>query len=533
MPYPLVGRVGIVAIVIGSAAFADTGPPAGSEQRKSSAWWLGRAVDYAGRIEDVEARSHGHKMLAYALAHHGDFARALRAASEVIGPQIRVYAFGQIARRAHAGGDAAACEEALGITRESARIAANGHVHGYIIRLYFELERPDEAVTFAATVSDALQRRYAYRTVAEEMAKVGRIDEAIELIGRHTPAAWRDSGHASLARACATASRFDQAIELAERIEEPKYGDSAYDYIAEKLIAAKRLDEAMTIAMRIDDERRRAERLACQLAASVKPEEGVSSTESAMAEAVGREDRIAVGMLRLSELINQREVEKAEALIASLVQTIRDSRREPQVTKFGTYDDSLQIATIEGRYMDVARLLKEAGDEAAARQRVAKAIAAAEAIPSPGLGKMMLCAQLIREQAALGDPEGARASTRLLDTDLELSNSKGDVAAAYILAGEVDEGLALAREVVHEEHYAHGTRLAATALIEVKRFDELAEYLPLIPDRGHDVRTFRAIAKELVKAGEVERLDRLLGILPSAAARTQACLGAYDALRAK
>jgi hypothetical protein len=85
--------------------------------------------------------------------------------------------------------------------------------------------------------------------------------------------------------------------------------------------------------------------------------------------------------------------------------------------------------------------------------------------------------------------------------------------------------------MINQQNYAYGTRRVATALISVKRFDKLADYLPLIPDTGHQVRTFREIAHELVKSGNVRRLDLLLSDHPSNAARTQACLGAYDLLR--
>jgi len=531
MLYPLACRAGIAALLIGCATFAEAEQAASAEQLKSSVWWLNRAVHYAKQIEDAEARSHANYKLTYAHAQDGDFARALQTASEVTKPQIRVYAFSRIAKLAHDKQDKQTCDKALRIAREVAIPAEIGQTNGHMVRLYFELDRSDEAVTFAAALPHQHQKRYAYQNVADEMAKEGRIDEAIAVISRHNPATWRDSGYTSIAKACATASRFDQAIALAEKVGKARFRDSAYDYIADKLIRAERLDEGRAIALRIQDERKRSDRLAHHLSTSVKLKQGAKSIDAAMAEAATREETIAIGMLKFAELIEQREVEKAEALIVSLVKIVDDSPREPQVTKFGTFDDSLQIATIKAGYMETAKLLKDAGDEAGAEDRVAKAIAAAKAIESPSLGKMLLSAKLVRGQAALGDTDGAQASTSLFDTDLMLSNSKGDLAASCILSGRVDTGLELAQEIVNQQNYAYGTRRVATALISVKRFDKLADYLPLIPDTGHDVRTFREIAHELVKSGNVKRLDLLLNIHPSDAARTQACLGAYDQLR--
>jgi len=526
-------RIAIPALLIGCATFAQAETAAGAEQWESSAWWLNRAVDYARKIEDAEARSHANYNLAYVLADKGDFDRALEAASEVIGPQVRVYAFGRIAKLAHEHEGKATCDKALQIARETAIPAQNISADAHMVRLYFELDRSDEAAAFAAALPGGPQKRYAYQVVADELAKEGRIDEAIAVVHDHKPATARDSGYASIAKACAETSRFDRAIELAEKVEKVKSRDAAYDYIAEKLICAERLTEGKAIALRIQDERKRFERLAHHLSASVKREQEAKSIDDAMAEAATREEKIAVGMLKLDELIEEREIEKAEALIVSLVKIVEDSPREPRVSKFGTFDDSLEIAKIKAGYLKTARLLKEAGDEAGAKDRVAKAIAAVEAVTSPSLGRVLLSSELVRSQAALGDREGAQASASLFETDLMLSNATSDVAAACILSGQVSQGMELAQDVVKQPNCAYGARRVATALIHVERFDKLAEYLPLVPDTGHDVRAFRGIAQELVKSGNVRRLDPLLANHPSDAARTQACLGAYDQLRAK
>ncbi|MHC4403944.1 MAG: tetratricopeptide repeat protein [Planctomycetota bacterium] len=531
MLVPLLYRAVLAALLTGCATFAEAEQPANAEQLNSSAWWLARAVHYAQQIKDADARSHAHYKLTYVHAQDGEFARAFQSASEVTKPQVRVYAFSRIAKLAHESGDKLACDMALQIAREVAIPAEVGQTNAHMIRLYFELDRSDEAVTFAAALPHQTQKLYAYQNLADETAKEGRIDEAIAVIRRHNPPTWRDSGYTSIVKACATASRFNEAIELAEKVGKTDYRDSAYDYIAEKLIRAERLDEGKAIALRIQDERKRSDRLAHHLSTSVKLKDGAKSLDTAMAEATSREEKISVGMVKFAELIRQREIEKAEALIVSLVKIVENAPREPQVTKFGSFDDSLLIAAIKAGYMETAKLLNDAGDEAGAKDRVARAIAAAKAIKSPSLGKMLLSAKLVRGQAALGDPNGAQASTALFDTNLMHSNSKGDLAASYILSGEVDRGVELAREMTNQQNYAYGTRRVATALIYVKRFDKLADYLPLIPDSGYDVRTFREIAHELVKSGYVKRLDLLLSNHPSNAARTQACLGAYDLLR--
>ena len=222
MLYSLPCRAGIVALLISCATLAEAKQPANTEQLQSSAWWLNRAVDYTKQIEDAEARSQANYKLTYALTQEGNFAGALQSASEVAKPQIRVYAFSRIAKFAHQREDKATCDKALRIAREIA-ISAE-FVRTSMIRLYFELNRSDEAVTFAAAVPDRYQKRYAYQTVADEMAKQGRIDEALAIVSRHKPATSQDSGCASIAIACARASRFDQAVELAEKVEKTTSG---------------------------------------------------------------------------------------------------------------------------------------------------------------------------------------------------------------------------------------------------------------------------------------------------------------------
>ncbi len=532
MLYPLACRTAIVGLLIGCATFADAQQPANAEQLESSAWWLNRAVDYAKQIEDDEARSQANYKLTYALTHEGDFARALQSASEVIKPQIRVYAFSRVAKFAHQREDKETCDKALQIAREVAIPAENISTNAHMVRLYFELDRPDEAVTFAAALQDRIQKRSTYQDVADEMAKEGRIDEALAIVRQHKPATQQDSARASIAVACARASRFDRAVELAEKVEKAKSRDAAYDKIAGELIRAGRLDQGKVIARRIQDERKRSDRLADHLSTAVKSKEGAKSIDTAMAEAATREEKVSVGMLKFAELVDNREIEKAEALIVSLVKTIQNSPREARVSKFGTFDDSLQIATVKAGYLETAKLLKDAGDDAGAKDRIAEVVAAARAIKPPSIGKSLLAAKLVQTQAALGDAEGAKASSSLFDTDLMLSNSKGDMAASLILSGKVDEGLKLAKRI-DEKNYAHGARRVANALISMKRFDELAGYIAEIPDTGYDIRVFREIAKALVKSGNVSRLDLLLDSLPSDAARTRACLGAYDQLRPK
>ena len=77
--------------------------------------------------------------------------------------------------------------------------------------------------------------------------------------------------------------------------------------------------------------------------------------------------------------------------------------------------------------------------------------------------------------------------------------SAADIAASLIHQGRVDEGLKMARESVADRSMAYGTRRVAIALLTVKRYDELADYMARMPDGKHEVRAFREIERRRVR----------------------------------
>lgn len=508
---------------------ADSQPTA--EQLNSARWWLDRAVIFADQIEVGEDRSEAHYKLTFALARDGDFGRALVAATAVTNPQTQIYSFAFVAKLAHEKGDEETCTKALKIAREIAIPAQIGQTNGHMIRLYYELGRGEEALSFADALPSQTQRLLAISDVAEELAKLGRVEEAMRVVRKYHPPNWIDSRRVAIAKACASKNHFDQAIALAEKVEAIDSRDNAYDRISELLIRAGHLERGKEIAERIDDKLQKSTRLAQHLSASVRSGAGGKSMDEAMKEASSRREKISLGTQQIDQHIKLKEIDPAEALIERLVQVVKESPEEAQTSKFGTFDDSLLIATIRAHYMETARLLKESGDEQAAKQRIDKAFAAAKAINSKGLGKSMLLSRLVQQLSALGDIAGAEALIDLQDSAFTQASSSGDVAARLILNGKVDEGLKKARTAVADRSSAYGTRRVAIALLTVKRYDELAHYMSNMPDAPDEVRAFREIAEEMVKRGHIDRLSGLLDKLPSDAARTQACLGAHDTLK--
>jgi len=516
----------VLTVAVPIAFAADTLPTAA--QLKSADWWLQRAIKFADQVPAGEDRSEAHYKLTYALANKGHFGRAMTAASQVSEPQIRVYAFSYVAKKAQLAGDEATCTEALKIARAAATPAEIGQTNAHMVRLYFDVGRSDEALPFANALPHPTQRLFAISNVVAGYAREGNVDRAMEIVRTALPATWLDSQQVTVVHALADGDHFDQAIALIEKIQERGSKDNAYGDVANKLADAGQVERARTLAAKITDQRRRGELLAQIATAAVKSGDG--SLAESFAKATTRQEKTSLGMLRIEELIKAKKVTEAEALIESLVRTIEQSPAEPQVSKFGTFDDGLVIATIKANYVDTARLLKKSGDEVAAKARVEKAVAAIKSVTSQGLGKMMLHQTIIRGLNELGETAVARELIQHQDTPYTRATSAGDIAAALIRQGKVAEGLQLANESVADRSMAYGTQRVAIALLTVNRYDELADYLAGMPDNKNEVRAFREIAQEMVKIDQLEQLNHLIDKLPSAAARCQACLGAHDML---
>ncbi len=499
-------------------------------QIRSSQWWLDRAASYAEKIVQQEDRSEAHYKLTYAFANRGDFGRALIAASAVNDPQLQVYSFSYVAKQAHQKGDQATCSRALKLARDVAIPAKIGQTNSHMIRTYFELGRGDQALPMAKQLPHPTQRYHAMTNVAQELGKLGRVDEAIQIIRDHQPDTWLEVGYGEIAKACAQAKRFEQAIQLATQIQKPSTRDNAFDRIADLLIRAGQLDRGNEIAKKIEDPKKQSTRVAQYLKESAVSA-GTLSLENAMKTAATRTEKVTVGLAQVKKAIEGGDVEKAESTIQLLVEIVQESPEKPQVSKFGSFDDTLLVATIKANYMETARLLREKGDQQSALERAKRAFEAAKAIESQGLGKMMLASRLVQQLTALGDIEGAKELIATMDTPYTQATSSADVAASLILSGKVEEGLRMAEKSVGDRSKAYGTKRVALALFQVERFDELAKYMAQMPDGRHEVRAFREIAGEMVKSGYVQQVDALIDQLPSDAARSQACLGVHDTIQ--
>jgi tetratricopeptide (TPR) repeat protein len=521
----------VVALGFPQALFADTPPVA--DRLQSSDWWLDRALKFADTIPAGEDRDEAHYKLTYALANKGDFNRALLTAEEVTEPQIRVYAFSRIAKLAQQAGDNLICEQALEVAHETAVPAEIGQTNAHMVRLFFELNQHERALPFARSLPHQTQRLFAIGNVAEEYAKLGQVDVAMEVVRSHLPPTWLDSRRVAVARACADGKHFDQAIEVAEKIQKDSSRDNAFDRIAELMIRDGKLKLGRQIIDRIQDTKKRELRLAQHSQAAVGSAEGPRSIAQAYQSATSREEKTSLGMLRIAELVKEQKIDETEALIESLVKTIEASPQQPQVSKFGTFDDGLQIALIQSHYLDTAMLFREAGDESAAKARIVKVIDAAKKVNSQGLGTMMLHKKLIQGLNALGETAAAEELLQHQDTAHSKATASGDIAASLILSGKIKEGLEMAEESIGDRSMAYGTKRVAIALLNTKRYEELANYMAKMPDNKHEVQAFREIAQQMVRTGDVRRLSELIDKLPSDAARTQACLGAHDSLPRK
>lgn len=507
------------------------GAAATADDSSNKIWWLNKAAEYADLVQPVDDRTEAHYKLVYALAKEDMFPLAVSATAEISKPQLRIYAITQIAKRAHAVADVETCDTSLRLAHEVALVAEVGQTNAHLVRTYFELDRGDQALPFAKALPNQTQRLFALTNVAEELGKLGRVEEALEVIRVGQPPTWFDSGRVAIARASASAGRHDDAINLLEQIVNPANSDNVNGYLAELMIRDGDLSGAEKRITEISDQKIRATRRA-QLAAASIDSQSVESLAAAMKKAASRDEKLSLGQAMIKQMIKKQDVDGAEKLIESLTKMVVESPRPPEISKFGSFDDTLLIATLKSSYMDTASILQERGDQEHAAEHVRRAFDAAKGIQSQGLGKSLLCQRLVQQLAGLGDMKGAQQLIDTLDTDFTRATASADLAASLILSGKIDEGLALADKAVSDRSMGHGTSRVALALYKMNEQARLAEYVTQMPDTPREVGAFRDIGYRLVENRDLEFMKSLLPKLPSDSARVQACLGAYDSLAA-
>jgi hypothetical protein len=515
---------------LSAARAAETPPDKKPEQIESAGRWRQQAVQYAAGIADADVRGKAHYDLVYVLGFAGDLAGARASMPSIDNPQLRIYAHVFLAKQYKKTGDDDACRSEL---QEAGKVTLlpDNTSHTDVIRTYLELDQPAEAIALAAKIPNEFHRNAAFQTIAATLAKQGKLEMASDVVQQRLPASWRESGWSVMANACADELRIDEAQKLAARLTDQKLQDRAYDHLVKALLKADRAAEVGPFADRIAEETLRATAQA-QIAAVSAKEQSAEVLQSRIEKAATREEKLALYDLLFAKLVEAGNVADAEAVIESMVKTIENSPRKPEISKFGVADDSGMIAKARLNYLATAKLLAARGDREASRLRVDRVRKTVTELPDEtGLLKLILVPLFVKAEIDLGDFQGARTTLGQLKDGFSKSSMAAEIAAGLIESGDVKAGLEVAELITESLGKDSALGKVASALLRAGKLEEAKTLLQKVGDGRYEIGAFRTVGKILMELGRETELQQWLGELKSNAARAYLCMGANDALQ--
>lgn len=495
------------------------------------AWWLQKAVAFASEIPEPDLRSDISYSLVNPLAETGQWNEAVRLARLVKNPQTNVYAHTRIATLAHQAGNTSLCQQELAAARATAIESQNLWAITDIVTKSFQLGFEDEAKAVAAAIRDPMQRDYAYQQMADELASRGRVDEALQIGTRLRSAG--DQFYGRLANACANAQRIDDVERLLPKISDPKRSDIARRILVQSLSAAGRKAEARAQAEKIVAQDLR-EQLIAQTEQSSQPQLNAVDLRKEFDAATTRTTKLAMGEKLFCELLKEEQPAEAEALIPKLVEAVRMTPREPERSKFGNVDDDTVVLMQQCKALQIAPLWQKKGDADRARRVLAEGRLAYQKMPeSSGLAKILLTETLLAAHLALDDFEGLEKSIEAPTNELFRSKQLSAIAAHQIRSGDVATGLKTAEQIRGEHAHGHELGRVAVALIDSPMPEQALHYLKTIGNTMQEADAFDDVAKAMLERNRGGDLADWTNRMPSAATRSQLCLGAARALLQK
>lgn len=475
-----------------AATAADPAPS--PEQIKSSAWWRQEAVRYADKIPATD-RGYLFSDLSYVQAQAGDLDAASLSATKVNDLQLRVYAYGFLAKQYKEKGNAEASRLALQEARRAASRRDDGSARA-LISAYLESGNPSDAIAFAGEISEELDRNAAFADIAVTLAQQGKLDAANDVVKRCLSAGWQQSTLLRMADACARELRIEDAAKLAGQLTKEADRDRIYDDLVDALVKAHRAAEAKPFADRIAVWPKGAAQ--AKIAGELAKGQSVEVIAVSIQKSTNREEKLALYDTLIVKLADAGKVVEAEAAIESMVKAIEASPGESQEPTFGTYDDSVAIVQARVAYLRTASVLSKQGDRKAALERIARVHKAIADLPEQfELAKIVLGLQLNQSQIDIGDLAGLRDRLNQMKHPYERSEAATQLAVALIKSGDVKAGIEIAQKTMY-------------------RFSR------------DDVSAFRAAGVALMESGHGEELNEWLAEMPSDIARAHACLGAAE-----
>ncbi len=225
-------------------------------------------------------------------------------------------------------------------------------------------------------------------------------------------------------------------------------------------------------------------------------------------------------------------VDEAENAIKASVEAIQNSPRPVFVSKFGQFDDAVEIAKEKSHYLLTAKALARQGKRAAAQERIKWAEEPILALGlEAGLGKMMVVAGLIRTKIDMGDLTGARSALEAVDRPFRWMPT-AQLAKAYARAGDSAAAIKIARDMNGDDKQRGG--LYGDVAAELIRHGNNGAAQQLLADldaTAEDAAAYERAAKAMIESGKADELQKSVASFPAAIDKAFACLGAAGVLR--
>jgi hypothetical protein len=483
----------------------------------AESFWWDAASKSMQRIEDDEVLSRALYELGQVRFLSGNVKGGSAEAIRMTNLQLRCYSHITYARFHRIQGDREACLRELKLCRQAA--SARGFTHE-LVDAYLDLaDDPNLARDYVLSI-DIAKRNYPWYHLAQALAARGRLDDALRTAERDDVKD-RDRLYAHIAGAAATAAHVQDVLRVVPRIQDVSRKDEIWLALVRALAQRSRMEEAALYAEKLSS---------LTLRASAEKIIGPPVTLVTIAELrkkiAGTRDKTELYELYQSlfdKQIAEQDAAGAEETITLIVEHLRMSKMEREVSKFGIVDDPTRIAQAKARYIQVALLLDRLGKKAASREKLAIAEKAIADMPeTSGLGKFFLDSDLAQAQNTLGVPQTV-AATKSPFWKL----GAPQLISTQIKAGDIDGAKATARLAFNST--TPGAIETMSAFVTAGRLDIAHELLTEIPASWAGTDICRELGESMVKTGNEDLLRKWVQDVEAAQA-THLAIGALRAI---
>lgn len=518
-------RLLVSAFLIGSiAGQTPAGPVRADETAGNGAekFWWDAASKSMQRIEDGEVLSRALYALGQVRFLSGNIQGASAEALRMTNPQLRRYSHISLARFHRIQGDRAACLRELQLCRQAA--SEGGFTHELVDAYLDFADDPNLARDYVLSI-DSRNRTYPWYHFAKALAERGRLDDALR-IGERDEVKDRDHLYSHIAGASATAGRVQDVLRVVPKIQVGSGNDAIWLALVRALSQRSRINEAALYADKISDltVRADAEKIIGPSITLVT----IADLQKKIADTWDNVELYKLYQSLFDKQIAAQDAAGAEQTIMLIVEHVRSSRIEPEVSAFGTVDDPARIAQANAGYIQIALLLDRLGEAAASREKLAIAEKAIADMPeASGLGRAILGGALAQAQQTLGVNQTVVATTSPSWTSPFRKLGAPQLVSMQIEAGDIDGAKATARSVFNST--TPGALDVMSPFVTAGLLDIGHELSTEIPASSAGTDVCRELGETMIKAGHDDLLRKWLEDVEAAQA-THLAIGALRAI---